>query len=216
MRPVLALLPAAALMLALGGCDKRSGNEAQGTGNTVTSGEVTSGEVTSGEAPSSGSASTGASSGEGTFKHTVDRSHKGETMPTENFTGPDGKRTTLAEEAGGKPFMVNLWATWCAPCIAELPALDKFAGDIAGKGVKVIAVSQDSEGAKQVDSFLASHKLANLKRYLDPETALGFAYGTSLPTTVLYDKQGKEVARVVGALEWEGPEAQALIKEIAG
>lgn len=217
MRPVIALLPAAAaLMLALGGCDRQSGNSTQGAGNSITSDEVTSDEVASDEVPSSGDASNAAVSTGGAFKHIVDRTHKGEAMPKDSFIDAAGKPTSLAREAGGKPLIVNLWATWCAPCVAELPALNSFAGNAAGKGVKVIAVSQDSVGVEKVDAFLAPRKLANLPRYLDAETGLGFAYGTSLPTTVLYDKQGKEVARVIGALEWTGPEGEALLKEIAG
>ena len=236
MRPSNALISLAALALALGGCDKQSGQVAQQTSpgagnNAVTSGEATADEVTSGEVksaevervevitgvvPCPGNAATGASKGESTFKHTVDCSHKGETMPAVGFTDPAGKPTTLAKEAAGKPFIVNLWATWCVPCIAELPELDTFAGVAATKGIKLIAVSQDQEGAKQVDPFLAKRKFANLKRYLDTETGLGFAYAANLPTTVLYDAKGKEVARVIGALKWDGPEAQALLKEIGG
>jgi thiol-disulfide isomerase/thioredoxin len=217
MRSYTAFISLAALTLALGGCDKQSGQGAQqGTGNGVTSGEVTSGEATSGEVPSSGDANAGAPGADATFKHVVDRSHKGEAMPDKSFSDPADKVTTLAKEAGGKPLMVNLWATWCAPCVAELPELDTFAGAAAGKGVKLIAVAQDQGGATHVDPFLATHKLPNLKRYLDPDNNLGFAYGTSLPTTVLYDKGGKEVARVIGALEWNGPEGQALLKEIGG
>ncbi len=137
-------------------------------------------------------------------------------MPDAAFTDPADKKTTLAKEAAGKPLLVNLWATWCAPCVAELPALDSLAGTAATKGVKVIAVSQDQGGATHVDPFLATRPMANLKRYLDPDNGLGFAYGTSLPTTVLYDKAGKEVVRVIGALDWSGPDGQALLAEIAG
>ncbi len=220
MRLKIALVSLAALSVAVSGCDKQSGQSAQqgtpGAANGVTSGEVTSGEATSGEVPSSPQANAGEPGAEGTFKHIVDRSHKGEAMPDKRFTDPAGKDTTLAKEAAGKPLAVNLWATWCAPCVAELPELDSFAGAAAAKGFKVIAISQDQGGAGQVDPFLAKKKLANLKRYLDPDNGLGFAYGTSLPTTVRYDKGGKEVARVIGALEWNGPEGQALLKEIGG
>jgi len=221
MRPSIALISLAALALALGGCDKQSGQGAQQTSpgpanNAVTSGEVTSDEVTSDEVPSTGEASKGEPGAGAGFKHVVDRSHKGEAMPGVSFTGLGDKPTTLAREAAGKPLVVNLWATWCVPCIAELPELDTFAGVAATKGVKLIAVSQDQEGAKQVDPFLAKRKFANLKRYLDPETGLGFAFAANLPTTVLYDAKGKEVARITGALKWDGPEAQALLKEIGG
>ena len=217
MRPSNALISVAALALALGGCDKQSGQVAQGEGNNaVTGGGVTADEVTSDEVAPSGAGNAAEPGAAASFKHVVDRSHKGEAMPGVTFTGLGDKPTTLAKEAGGKPFIVNLWATWCVPCIAELPELDKFAGVAAAKGVKLIAVSQDQEGAKQVDPFLAKRKFANLKRYLDPETGLGFAYQANLPTTVLYDAKGKEVARVIGAIAWTGPEAQALLKEIGG
>jgi thiol-disulfide isomerase/thioredoxin len=216
MRSFTALLPAAALMLALGGCDKQSGEGAQGAENAVTSDEVTSDEVTSDEVPSSGDTAGSTTTGGETFKHVIDRSHKGEAMPVDGFADATGKATTLAKEAGGKPLIVNLWATWCAPCVAELPALDTFAAKAASKGARVIIVSQDNGGAAQVEPFMAKKKLANLKSHIDAETSLGFAYGTSLPTTVLYDASGKEVARVIGALEWDGAQGEALLKEIAG
>jgi thiol-disulfide isomerase/thioredoxin len=221
MRPSIALISLAALALALGGCDKQSGQVAQqtslGTGNNaMTSGEVAADEVTSDEVPSTGGADSAGPVANAGFKHVVDRSHRGEAMPAVSFTDPAGKPTTLTREAAGRPLVVNLWATWCVPCIAELPELDTFAGVAASKGAKLIAVAQDQEGAKQVDPFLAKRKFANLKRYLDPEAGLGFAYAANLPTTVLYDAKGKEVARVIGALKWDGPEAQALLKEIGG
>jgi thiol-disulfide isomerase/thioredoxin len=216
MRPLIVLLPAAAFALALGGCDKTNGPGAQGAGNGATSGEVTADEATSDEVPSSGAAAGSEPGADESFKHVIQRDHKGDAMPDAAFTGPADKPTTLAREAAGKPLLVNLWATWCAPCVAELPALDKLAGEAAKQGVKVIAVSQDQGGATHVDPFLATRRMANLQRYLDPDNGLGFAYGTSLPTTVLYDKAGKEVARVIGALDWAGPEGQALLKEISG
>lgn len=216
---MIAFVSLAALSLALGGCDKQSGQGAQAEGNAantaanaVTSGEVSPDEVTSGEVPSEGNAAD-----DGEFKHIVDRSHKGEAMPAKTFTGPDGKPTTLAKVAGGQPMLVNLWATWCAPCVAELPAIDMMAAQAAGRGVKVIAVSQDQTGADQVDPFWKARNLKTLQRYLDPENELGFHYKTgTLPTTILYDGKGKEVVRIVGALEWGGEEGKKLIGEIGG
>jgi thiol-disulfide isomerase/thioredoxin len=217
MRSFAALTVVIGLSLAASGCDKQSGGAAQGAGNGTAAAnaaapdEATADEVASDEVPSSG----GSAGGE-TFKHVVDRSHKGEAMPDKPFTTLDGKPATLKQIAGGKPMLVNLWATWCAPCIAELPALDKLAASAGAKGVGVIAVSQDLE-AKGVPAFWSARKLTTLKTWLDPENALGFHYGTgTLPTTILYDAQGKEVARIVGALEWGGAEGQALVKEIGG
>jgi thiol-disulfide isomerase/thioredoxin len=212
MRSYAALATLIGLSLAVSGCDKQSGGAAQGAANDGAANVATTpDEVTSDEVPS-----TGNDSGEAVFKHVVDRSHKGEGMPDKSITGPDGKPTTLKAIAAGKPLLVNLWATWCAPCVAELPALDKLAAASAAKGVTVIAVSQDQEVAG-VAPFWQARKLTTLKSWLDPENALGFHYATgTLPTTILYDAKGKEIARIVGALEWAGPDGQALVKEIGG
>ena len=141
----------------------------------------------------------------------VDRSHKGKPAPEATFNDPDGGETSLAEFSG-KPVLVNLWATWCAPCVKELPTLDHLA---AAKGITVVAVSQDSGPHASVEAFLASHKIVNLASYQDPKSSLSGALGpdTVLPTTILYDAQGKEVWRYVGDLVWTSPEAARLIAE---
>jgi thiol-disulfide isomerase/thioredoxin len=143
----------------------------------------------------------------------VDRSHKGKPAPETTFNDPDGGETSLAQFSG-KPVLVNLWATWCAPCVKELPTLDHLA---AAKGITVVAVSQDSGPHASVEAFLASHKIVNLASYQDPKSSLSGALGpdTVLPTTILYDGQGKEVWRYVGDLVWTSPEAARLIAERA-
>jgi thiol-disulfide isomerase/thioredoxin len=142
----------------------------------------------------------------------VDRSHKGTPAPDAAFNDPDGNQTSLAEFSS-KPLLVNLWATWCAPCVKELPTLDRMAQ--AQKGLMVLAVSQDSGPHASVEAFLASHKIVNLGSYQDPKSSLSGALGpdTVLPTTILYDAQGKEVWRYVGDLDWTSPEAARLIAE---
>ena len=211
MRSSTALVFLIGLTLAASGCDRRSGESAQGSGNAAAaSNGATPDEVTADEVPSADE-----SAKSEPFKHVVDRSHKGEAMPDKVFAALDGKPATLKALAGGKPMLVNLWATWCAPCIAALPALDQVAAASAPKGVTVIAVSQDLEGRTVVPPFWAARKLGTLRTWVDPENVLGFHYGTgTLPTTILYDKAGKEVLRVVGALEWSGAEGEALLKEI--
>jgi thiol-disulfide isomerase/thioredoxin len=217
MRSFAALAVLIGLSMAMCACDRQSGGAAQGSANdgAASNGaapdEVTSDEVTSDEVPSDGGA------GGEVFKHEVDASHKGEAMPDKAFMTLDGKPATLKQIAGGKPLLVNLWATWCAPCVAELPALDKVAAASAAKGVQVISVSQDQEGKTVVPPFWSARKLTTLKSWIDPENVLGFHYGTgTLPTTILYDAQGKEVVRIVGALEWGGAEGRELIRKIGG
>ena len=141
----------------------------------------------------------------------VHRDHRGEAALTGTFTDPDGKAVTLAAFKG-KPVLVNLWATWCAPCVKELPTLDKLA---SGKSIEVVAVSQDTGPHASVVAFLNSHQLGTLKPYQDDKMALSGALGpdTVLPTSILIGADGKEVWRYVGDLDWTGPEAAKLLSE---
>jgi thiol-disulfide isomerase/thioredoxin len=212
MRSSIAFIFLMGLSLAVSGCDRQSGEAAQGSANgaaasnAASADEVTADEVTSDEVPSDGSA------GGEAFKHVVDRSHKGEAMPDKAFTTLDGKPATLKQIAGGKPLLVNLWATWCAPCVAELPALDRVA---AAGPVQIVAVSQDQEKSV-VPAFWNARKLGTLKTWLDPENNLGFHYATgTLPTTILYDAKGQEILRIVGAMHWDGEDGRKILSEIA-
>ncbi len=149
----------------------------------------------------------------GEFSYRLDRSKAGTPAPDFSFTAPGGANTTL-QDVAGRPMLVNLWATWCAPCIAEMPTLDRIAASYGTKGLAVFTISQDSQGAALVDPFFAKHDLPNLKGWIDPENQFGFHYATGLlPTTILYDGAGKEVVRVIGAMDWESAEARALIVE---
>lgn len=142
----------------------------------------------------------------------VDTAQKGSALPTESFAAPDGKPVTLATFKG-KPLLVNLWATWCAPCVKEMPSLDRLAAKTKGK-LQVLVVNQDSE--KQADdpvpAWWAKAKLANLEQYRDAKNELGFAFGGGLPMTALYDAAGKEVWRVNGGMDWDGAQAVELLK----
>lgn len=140
----------------------------------------------------------------------VDRSHKGEAAPAATFQRPDGTATTIAAFRG-RPVLVNLWATWCAPCIAELPTLDRAAAETAGR-ITVLAVSQDLDAAKAAP-FLAARRVTHLAPYRDPALALSVAYAANLPTTIFYDARGRELWRVSGGMDWSGPTARALLAE---
>lgn len=186
MRSVIGLLLLGALAVA--GCDKQSQPSQQAN-------------ETSGPANAAAPAPNG----------TVDRSHKGETAPTIPFTDAAGKKTTLAAFKG-KPVLLNLWATWCIPCIKEMPTLDTLAGRM-GDRLVILPLSQDLKGMEVVGPFFQKNGYKQLKPYLDTDTAFSVQLGANLPTTILYDSAGKEVWRVAGEFDWAGDKASALIAE---
>ncbi len=146
------------------------------------------------------------------FVHQLDRSHKGEAAPGAAFRGPDDADVTLAAFRG-RPLLVNLWATWCAPCVAEMPTLDALAAQSAGR-MAVVAVAQDLQGAAVVDPWFQQAGLKALQPYLDPKNALLDAYGNAgLPTSIYYGADGREIWRLMGAINWQGEEAKALLAE---
>lgn len=141
----------------------------------------------------------------------VDRSHAGEPVPDVLLFNADEDKAALGE-AGGKPLLVNLWASWCAPCVKELPTLDALS---RRKGApSVIAVSEDVGERPSVESFLKAHGIESLESWRDPEMALTSALGVQvMPTTVYYDSAGREVWRYIGDLDWTGEEASRLLAE---
>jgi len=141
----------------------------------------------------------------------IDRSFAGELMPAVNVSDPDGNQLNLGA-LQGQPVLLNLWATWCAPCVVEMPMLDELAALKDGQ-LRVITVSQDMRGADAVVPFFAARKFTHLEPWLDPANELGFAYGGTLPTTVLFDADGKEVFRVNGGYHWDSEKALAAIDE---
>jgi thiol-disulfide isomerase/thioredoxin len=146
----------------------------------------------------------------------IDRSRAGDLLPAVALVDPAGKALNTGA-LSGKPVLLNLWATWCAPCVEEMPTLDGLAEAYEGK-LRVLTASQDLQGAEKVVPFFEKAKFAHLEPWLDRENALSSALGGEgvLPTTVLYGASGQEVARVVGGFDWESPEAKALVDEAIG
>ena len=141
----------------------------------------------------------------------LDRSHAGSPAPETQFLDPAGEPASFGDFRG-KPLLVNLWATWCAPCVAEMPTLDALAAREAG--IKVLAVSQDLDGKAKVDAFFERRNFSSLEPYLDPELRLMEALKVqSLPTTILYDADGRELWRMTGTEDWQGLRARKLIAE---
>lgn len=133
-------------------------------------------------------------------------------VPAFAITDLEGKEVTL-DAFKGKVVVLNLWATWCVPCIKEMPSLERLSAKMKDKGVAVMSVSQDRGGLKQVGPFLEKHGLKGLPIYLDPKGAVLKAIaGRGLPTTLVIDKEGREIGRLEGDAEWDGPHAIALIE----
>jgi thiol-disulfide isomerase/thioredoxin len=142
----------------------------------------------------------------------LDRTHAGSAAPTTAFEDPDGEAATLADFRG-RALLVNLWATWCAPCVAEMPTLDALAAREGGR-LRVLTVSQDLDGRAKVEAFFAKQGYRKLETWLDPQMALmGALKVDTLPTTVLYDSDGREVWRVTGMEDWTSARAARLLKE---
>jgi thiol-disulfide isomerase/thioredoxin len=127
----------------------------------------------------------------------------------------DGKPVSLADFRG-RIVLVNFWATWCGPCVAEMPSLDRLEAELGGRDFAVITVSEDRNPAV-IAPFYEEHGLRSLKRYHDPSAALSRAFGIrGLPTSVLIDREGREIGRIEGPAEWDSAEALALIRHFIG
>jgi len=188
MRPI-ALASLTVLAAALAGCHKQAAPEPQ---------------VTEAQPPASAPAQPGPNTGQA-----------GKPIPTAEVKNGDGQPVKLSD-LKGKPLLVNFWATWCVPCIKELPTLDALAARDAGK-LQVVLVNEDLEGSRVVAPFLQKHPLKNTKPWLDTANALMTPTKVaSLPTTILYDANGKEVLRVERDLDWTGSEAKALLAQVEG
>ena len=134
-----------------------------------------------------------------------------------DFVDGEGAARSLAEWRG-RVVLVNLWATWCAPCVEEMPALDRIAARLGGPDFDVVAISVDRQGAAVVAPFLGKLGLSRLAPYLDPSNAAVRVLGApGLPVSVVLDREGRELGRVLGAAEGDSPAFEALLRRsIAG
>ncbi|BAE51892.1 TlpA family protein disulfide reductase [Paramagnetospirillum magneticum] len=116
----------------------------------------------------------------------------------------------------GKPILLNLWASWCMPCVAELPALDRLKPALGAKGVALVALSLDRGGKVAVTNTFARLGIKNLDIRTDENrVAAEKLDAPALPVTLLIDAEGREVARFIGAAEWDGPQAARLMDALA-
>ena len=143
-----------------------------------------------------------------------DTSRAGRPAPAIPIIGKAGPVSLAAFK--GKAVVLNLWATWCAPCLKEMPQLDALATAMKGKDAVVLTVSEDMGGWRDVDPWWARARLKTLTPYLDKRSELALALGAKgLPLTILYDRQGREVARLATAADWSSPWAVNLVTAIS-
>ena len=135
-------------------------------------------------------------------------------LPPLTFETLDGQPASLADFAG-KVVVLNLWATWCAPCREEMPGLDRLQAQFADRDLVVLALSVDRAGPERVQKFLDEVGVKQLHVYRDPKAAATRAVKVpGLPATILVDRKGQEVGRVLGIAQWDGPAAVAAVEKL--
>jgi len=134
-----------------------------------------------------------------------------EDLPEVKFLDASAKERTLADWRG-KVVLLNLWATWCLPCRKEMPALDRLQRELGSDQFQVVAVSVDRTGLDGARKFLADTGAETLALYADPAARMGSTLrAAGLPATLLLDRQGREIGRLLGPAEWDGEDAKRLI-----
>jgi len=112
----------------------------------------------------------------------------------------------------GRGTVVNFWATWCVPCVREMPSLDRLAASLKGTGVDVLPISEDRKPLKDIPAFMAKHGFKNMGLFYDIKSKLSRKLGIyGLPSTFLINADGKSVGLVVGTLEWDDPEIKDFL-----
>jgi peroxiredoxin len=123
-------------------------------------------------------------------------------------------RTVRLSALRGKVVVLNLWTTWCAPCVAEMPSMERLYHMFAGEDLALVAVSQDEEGRRAVEPFVEKMRLT-FPVFLDPEHQVGERYGVwGYPETFVIDRNGFVVERVIGPRDWASPESVAALRTL--
>lgn len=135
-------------------------------------------------------------------------------VPQVTFTNEAGEEITLADFKG-KTVLLNLWATWCPPCIREMPALNELAKEFKDKNFIVLAIATGRQGRITADDFLKERKLTEIKSYLDPKQSfLRLMDIDTLPVSFIISPDGKMQGGVIGKTEWDTPEAKTVFRDL--
>jgi thiol-disulfide isomerase/thioredoxin len=138
-----------------------------------------------------------------------------QSIPNIAFKDAEGRTASLSDWRG-RMVLLNLWATWCAPCKTEMPSLDRLQAKLGGKGIAVVALSTDRGGAKEPAEFFAREGITHLKVYNDDtgEAAIRMK-AAGLPLSIVLNENGQEVARLVGPADWDSPEMMAQLQTLS-
>lgn len=135
--------------------------------------------------------------------------------PTISVVDLAGNTVSLSEFAG-RFVLINFWATWCEPCLREMPSLERMQSRL-GDQITVVAISEDRGGSKTVEPFINKLGLKSFKTYLDPKSDAGRAFKVAgLPTSFLIDREGRVLGRIEGAAEWDSPKLLGVLKSFLG
>lgn len=133
-------------------------------------------------------------------------------VPDIVFMDRDGNERTL-QDFQGRVVVLNLWATWCAPCRKEMPSLDRLQAELGGDDLEVVALAVDRGDISKITGFYEELGLTNLTIYHDPTAKAGRTLrAPGLPTTLVIDREGNEIGRVLGDAEWDGDDVITLLK----
>lgn len=146
----------------------------------------------------------------------LQRSNPPVAAPDIQFVDAGGGEHRLSEFRG-HGMVINLWATWCMPCVAEMPSLATLSKILAPADIAVLPLSSDHGGAAAVEAFFHKHAIAGLPVLLDPQGAAARAFGVEgIPVSVIIDKAGREQARLEGSADWSTPAAASVVRKLVG
>jgi thiol-disulfide isomerase/thioredoxin len=137
-------------------------------------------------------------------------------LPTVEFDGEDGEPLSL-ESFAGKIVVLNVWATWCPPCRQEMPTLDALQGQLGGDDLEVVALSVDQAGPEAVRAFFLEIGTDHLALYIDASMrTMAELRIRGVPTTLILDRRGREVARLTGEADWAAPQMVKYLRGLIG
>ena len=137
----------------------------------------------------------------------------GRPAPNFEFPGLDGQIVSLSDHRG-KVVLVNIWATWCPPCIDEMPSMEKLYNELQGENFEILAVSIDTQGLEAVAPFMKAYKLT-FPALIDSEGTIKNLYkATGVPESIIIDKQGILIKKIIGPIDWATPEIFRYFRDL--